>query len=68
MWKVVAKVHGKCNKWLGCRTCTANVFSKAELGRGEAVAVAVAVKLWHQIACVDIEGRVKRRCEWQKLG
>ena len=30
--------------------------------------MAVAVKYGHQIACVDIEGRVKRRYEWQTLG
>lgn len=66
LWKVAAKVHSKCNKWMGCRTCAANVFSKAELGRGEVVAV--TVKYWHQIACVDMEGGVKWRCEWQKLG
>ena len=46
------------------------VFTKAELGRksrkGEVMAV--TVKHWHQIACMDIEGGVKRRFEWQKLG
>jgi hypothetical protein len=61
-----SQVTCKCNKWTGCRTCAANVFSKAELGRGEVVAV--TVKYWHQIACVDMEGGVKWRCEWQKLG
>jgi len=43
--KVAAKVHGKCNKLVGCRLVQ-QMFTKVELGResGEGEVVAVAVK------------------------
>jgi hypothetical protein len=43
--------------------CEANVFTKAELDResGKGDVVTVTVKYLQQVACVDIEGRVKRR-------
>ena len=66
----MAQLHDRYMMKMMMMNCAANVFRKAELGResGKGEVVTVTVKYWNQIARMDIEGRVKRRCEWRKLG